>query len=68
VRDWSLVGSNVTIAGGATIGRNCYIGSGSSIMHGVHVEDGALVGLGSNVIRNVGAGATVAGNPARQIH
>jgi sugar O-acyltransferase (sialic acid O-acetyltransferase NeuD family) len=68
VGDWSLVGSNVTIAGGATIGRNCYIGSGSSIMNGVHVDDGALVGLGSNVIRSVAAGATVAGNPARQIH
>jgi sugar O-acyltransferase (sialic acid O-acetyltransferase NeuD family) len=68
VEDWSLVGSNVTIAGGTTIGRNCYIGSGSSIMNGVHVDDGALVGLGSNVIRNVAAGATVAGNPARQIH
>ena len=68
VGDWSLVGSNVTIAGGTTIGRNCYIGSGSSIMNGVHVDNGALVGLGSNVIRGVAAGATVAGNPARQIH
>jgi len=68
VGDWSLVGSNVTIAGGTVIGKNCYIGSGSSIMNGVRVDDGALVGLGSNVIRSVTAGATVAGNPARQIH
>ena len=67
VGDWSLVGSNVTIAGSAVVGTNCYIGSGSSIMNGVQVGDGALVGLGSNVIRPVPAGATVAGNPARQI-
>ena len=36
-------------------------------MNGVRVGDRALVGLGSNVIRDVPAGARVAGNPARPI-
>ena len=36
-------------------------------MNGLRVGDGALVGLGSNVIRDVPAGARVAGNPARPI-
>jgi len=49
------------------IGENCYIASGTSIMHGIEIGAGALVGLGSNVIRNVAGGTKVAGNPARPI-
>ena len=36
-------------------------------MNGLEVGEGALIGLGSNVIRAVPRGARVAGNPARQI-
>ncbi|MDD5580537.1 MAG: acetyltransferase [Methylobacter sp.] len=67
VGDWVLIGSNVTIAGNTVVEENCYIGSGSSIMNGLRVGSGTLVGLGSNVIRNIVAGARVAGNPARAI-
>jgi acetyltransferase-like isoleucine patch superfamily enzyme len=62
-----LIGSNVTIAGSVTVGENCYIGSGSSIMNGLVLSAGVLVGLGSNVIRNISDGAIVAGNPARRL-
>jgi sugar O-acyltransferase (sialic acid O-acetyltransferase NeuD family) len=64
---WSLIGSNVTIAGHTTVGENCYIGSGASIMNGLRVGDGALVGMGSNVIRDVAPGAKIVGNPAHPI-
>jgi sugar O-acyltransferase (sialic acid O-acetyltransferase NeuD family) len=64
---WSLVGSNVTMAGSAVIGANCYIGSGSSVKNGLRIGDGALVGLATTVIRDVAAGVTVAGSPARTI-
>jgi sugar O-acyltransferase (sialic acid O-acetyltransferase NeuD family) len=67
VGDWGLIGSNVTIAGNTVVEENCYIGSGASIMNGLRVGTGALVGLGSNVIRNVPADTRVAGNPAREI-
>jgi sugar O-acyltransferase (sialic acid O-acetyltransferase NeuD family) len=67
VGDWTLIGANVTIAGGVTVGENCYIGSGTSVIHDVRIGDRALVGLGSNVIRAVPDGATVGGNPARQL-
>lgn len=67
VGDWSLIGSNVTIAGNTVIEENGYIGSGSSIMNGLRLGNGALVGLGSNVIRDVAAGIRVAGNPAHEL-
>jgi acetyltransferase-like isoleucine patch superfamily enzyme len=62
-----LVGSNVTVAGSAFLGDNCYIGSGTSVMNGVRIGRGALVGLGSTVIRDVPQDAKVVGNPGRVI-
>ena len=47
------------------IGRNVWIGAGALILPGVTVGDDALVGAGSVVTRDVPAGATVVGNPAR---
>jgi sugar O-acyltransferase (sialic acid O-acetyltransferase NeuD family) len=59
------VGSN--IAGHVTIGEDCTISMGCTVAHELVIGDGALVGAGSVVIRDVPAGATVAGVPARII-
>ncbi|MDR6787574.1 maltose O-acetyltransferase [Sphingomonas sp. BE138] len=48
------------------IGRNVWIGGGALILPGVAIGDDAIVGAGSVVTRDVRAGATVAGNPARE--
>lgn len=47
------------------IGCNAWIGAGALILPGVTIGDDALVGAGSVVTRDVPAGATVVGNPAR---
>jgi maltose O-acetyltransferase len=47
------------------IGRNVWIGAGAIILPGVTVGDDAVVGAGSVVTRDVPAGATIYGNPAR---
>jgi maltose O-acetyltransferase len=47
------------------IGRNAWIGGGAIILPGITVGDDAVIGAGSVVTRNVPAGATVVGNPAR---
>ncbi|WP_317890971.1 sugar O-acetyltransferase [Granulicella arctica] len=47
------------------IGRNVWIGGGAIILPGVTVGDDAVIGAGSVVTRDVPAGATVMGNPAR---
>ncbi|WP_280176774.1 MULTISPECIES: sugar O-acetyltransferase [Rhodoplanes] len=49
------------------IGRNVWIGGGAVILPGVVVGDDAVIGAGSIVTRDVPAGATVAGNPARPL-
>ena len=48
-----------------TIGRNVWIGGGAIILPGIVVGDDALIGAGSVVTRDVPAGVTVRGNPAR---
>lgn len=47
------------------IGENVWIGAQAVILPGVSIGNGAIVGAGSIVTRDVAANATVVGNPAR---
>lgn len=53
------------IAHPVTIGTDVWIGGGAILLPGVSVGDGAIIGAGSVVTRDVAAGQTVVGNPAR---
>jgi maltose O-acetyltransferase len=48
-----------------TIGRNVWIGGGAIVVPGVSIGDDVIIGAGSVVTRDVPAGATAVGNPAR---
>ncbi len=50
-----------------TIGRRVWIGGGAIILPGVEIADDSIVGAGSVVVKNVPAGARIAGNPARPL-
>ncbi|MDZ4111505.1 MAG: sugar O-acetyltransferase [Brevundimonas sp.] len=47
------------------IGFNVWIGGGALILPGVTIGDDAIVGAGAVVTRDIPAGATAVGNPAR---
>jgi maltose O-acetyltransferase len=48
-----------------SIGRNAWIGAGAIILPGVTIGDDTIIGAGSVVTRDVPAGRTALGNPAR---
>ena len=50
------------------IGDNVFIGAGARVLGSIQVGDGAVIGANVVVIRDVPAGATVVGVPAREIH
>lgn len=59
--------AGLEIARPVEIGERVWIGGAAIILAGVTIGDGAIVGAGSVVTRDVPAGATVVGNPARVV-
>lgn len=49
------------------LGENVWVGAGAIIVPGITVGDGAVIGAGSVVTRDVETRTVVAGNPARPI-
>ncbi len=65
------LGDNVTLCSGATlagsvkVGDNAYLGQACSVRQHVNIGAASVVGMGAVVLKDVPAGSTVAGNPAR---
>ena len=56
-----------TFTDSPVIGNDVDIGSNSVILGAITIGDGAVIGAGSVVVKDVPAGCVVAGNPARII-
>lgn len=65
--DAELRRSGLESARPVTIGSNVWVGGAAVICPGVTVGDGAVIGAGSVVTKDVAPGAVVAGNPARPV-
>ncbi|HEV2680420.1 MAG TPA: DapH/DapD/GlmU-related protein, partial [Rhodanobacter sp.] len=53
------------LTGLVTVGRYATIGANATILPRIAIGSGAVIGAGATVTRDVAAGVTVAGNPAR---
>lgn len=55
------------VSGGVRIGKRAWIAPAATVLNQLTIGDDAIVGLGAVVVRNVEAGATVVGNPAKPL-
>lgn len=53
--------------GDTVVGNDVWIGQNSTILPGVHIGDGAIIGLNSVITRDVPPYTIVAGNPAKTV-
>lgn len=67
IGDWSTVSAHCDITGSVQLGDLVFMGSGSRVIPKKSVGVSATIGAGAVVIRNVPAGCSVFGNPARTI-
>lgn len=81
IQDNVFIGPNVTFTNDLKPRSKCYpedflktkvckgasIGANATILPGITIGEGAMVGAGSVVVKDVPANATVVGNPAKEI-
>lgn len=67
IGDYVTFAPRVNCNGNVTIGDFAYIGTGAMMRQGISIGAGAVVGMGAVVVKDVPAGMTVVGNPARQL-
>ena len=65
IEDYCIINPGVNISGGVKLRSNCLIGTGATILQYLEIGKGATVGAGSLAARDVEAGTTVVGVPAR---
>lgn len=67
IGDGCHIAPGAHLAGEVTVGNCVFIGTGAVVLPHLHIGDRAIVGAGAVVTKDVPAGITVIGNPARQI-
>ncbi len=67
VEDCCVFSPGLNVSGGVTFHHQCYVGTGANFIEQLEVGADAVVGAGALVNRDVDAGATVVGVPARPI-
>ena len=67
VGDFVTLGPRACVNGSVRIGAGVEIGAGALIKQGLKIGEGAVIGMGAVVIQDVAPGATVVGNPGREI-
>lgn len=61
------IAPGATLCGCVTVGDSAMVGAGAVVLPRLNIGSGSVVGAGAVVTKNIPAGVTVVGNPARQM-
>jgi len=67
IGDFVTFAPRVSCNGNVTISDGAYIGTGAILKQGISIGAGARVGMGAVVTKDIPAGLTVVGNPAKPL-
>lgn len=59
--------SELPLKGDTVIGNDVWIGQNATILPGVHIGDGAIIGMNSVVAKDIAPYSVAVGNPAKEI-
>jgi len=65
VGDFVFVGAGVTCCGRSVLESKCFIGGGATVSSGVRIGEGAVIGAGAIVVRDIPPYSVAYGNPAK---
>lgn len=65
VGDFASLMPSVNISGNAAVGKRTFIGVRAAVRQGLIIGAGAVIGMGSTVIKDVPDGCTAVGTPAK---
>lgn len=68
IDDGCHLSPGVHLAGNVSVGKGSHIGIGACAIQNVRIGEWATVGAGAVIIRDVASGATVVGNPAKELY
>jgi len=61
------IAPGAVLSGGVTVGDYVHIGAGATIVQGIHIGANCMIAAGAVVIRDIPAGKTVIGVPAKEV-
>lgn len=67
IGDFTHIAPGAVLCGNVTVGRSSFIGANSVIRQGITIGNNVIIGAGTVVVKDIPDGATVVGNPARNI-
>lgn len=67
IGDYVHVSVGAHVAGGVSIGKNSWIGAGAVIRNQICIAKDCMIGAGAVVVKNIEAGGTYIGVPARKM-
>jgi sugar O-acyltransferase (sialic acid O-acetyltransferase NeuD family) len=67
IERYATLAAGVTLGGSVRVCRGAYLGMNAAVFPGVRIGAGAVIGMSAAVLRNVPAGETWAGVPAREL-